>query len=351
MRNPFSQYALAAAAALLATCVLAAAPKKVLVLTQSKGFVHSVVKRPSPDELCLVEKTMIEIAGESGVFVTENSQDAIASLTKENLKQYDALFFYTTGTLLPAGEPREALLDFVKSGKGFIGVHSSSDTFADFKGYVDMINGNFGGHPWGSGTMVTYTNHEPKNAITAMYGDEFSFKEETYQYKPGSYNPDSVRVLISLNMTKTEPKMPWHVPVCWVREFGDGRLFYTNFGHNESTWKDAKFHAHLIAGIRWALKLDQGPATPNPEVQAVETIKSFAVTVASLVGQPSATLSEKLVAKAGKDAKVRQSLVAAIGEFRKLPTPDPKKATPEDVDKAQAARSAAASKIVADAGI
>ena len=46
--------------------------------------------------------------------------DAIAVLTKENLAKYDALFFYTTGSLLPAGEPREALLDFVKQGKGFI---------------------------------------------------------------------------------------------------------------------------------------------------------------------------------------------------------------------------------------
>ena len=72
-------------------------------------------------------------------------------------------------------------------------------------------------------------------------------------------------------MDKCNPKMPWHVPVCWVREYEKGRLFYTNLGHNEKTWEDATFKAHLLAGIRWALKLEQGSATPNPEVGPPKT--------------------------------------------------------------------------------
>ena len=51
---------------LLATLVLAsasaeAAAKKILVITQSKGFQHNPVKRPAPDQLCLVEQQMKEL--------------------------------------------------------------------------------------------------------------------------------------------------------------------------------------------------------------------------------------------------------------------------------------------------
>jgi hypothetical protein len=77
----------------------------------------------------VVEKTLAKIGDASGVFTTVNSQDAIKSITRENLKQYDGIFFYTTGVLLPAGDPREALMEFIKSGKAFVGTHSAGDTF------------------------------------------------------------------------------------------------------------------------------------------------------------------------------------------------------------------------------
>ena len=89
----------------LASVTVTAAPKKLLVVTQSKGFQHGPVKRPMPDQPCLVEQQLKELGEKSGVFTADFSQDAIAVLTKENLAKYDAVFFYTTGTLLPAGEP------------------------------------------------------------------------------------------------------------------------------------------------------------------------------------------------------------------------------------------------------
>ena len=82
-----------------------------------------------------------------------NSQNAIESITRENLKQFDGMFFYMTGMLLPAGYPRDALMEFIQSGKGFVGAHSATDTFKKYDNYVKMINGTFAGHPWtASGT-------------------------------------------------------------------------------------------------------------------------------------------------------------------------------------------------------
>ena len=329
---------LAFLAVLLALALPAvAAPKKILVITQSKGFRHGPVTRSAPDQLCLVEKTMQELGAKSGVFETVNSQDAIAVLTAENLKQFDAIFFYTTGSLLPAGEPREALLNFVKSGKGFIGTHSATDTFGDFKGYVDFINGNFNGHPWGSGGTYGFINHEPGHPAVKMYPAEFPWKDEIYQYK--GYDPKSVRVLISLDMAKSNPKKPYHVPVCWVREYGTGRLFYTNFGHNEATWKDDNFHAHLLAGIQWATKLIEATATPNPDVQLVEHNKSIVAFAASLAGKDAAPFAAKAKSDAAWLAEVTAA-ADAVGKAQdavgRVQNPDPKKVKPEELEAAKA---------------
>ena len=331
----------ALAALVFTTAPAGAAAKKLLVVTQSKSFQHGVVKRPAPDQLCLVEQQVKELGEKSGVFTADFSQDAIAVLTKANLAKYDALFFYTTGSLLPAGEPREALLDFVKQGKGFIGTHSATDTFKDFKGYTSFINGSFAGHPWGSGTAATFVNHEPTHPTVAMLGKEFTWKDEIYQYN--DYDQKSVRVLYSLDMAKTNPKRPYLVPVCWVREYGAGRLFYTNLGHNDATWKDAKFHEHLLAGIKWATRLIDGPATPNPEVQQTQHNLSIVAYAASLAGKDAAAYT----AKASSTPAWLTELTAAANAVSKaqdavngVRDPDPKKTKPEELDAQRAAAKA-----------
>lgn len=326
-----------AAALALATASAEAAAKRLLVITQSKGFTHSPVKRPAPDQLCLVEQQLKELGEKSGVFITENSQDALVALTKENLAKFDGVFFYTTGILVPAGGPREALTDFVKSGKAFMGTHSATDTFHGgkdaFTDYVQMINGSFAGHPWGSGTLCTFANHEPKHPVVAMFGSEFQWKDEIYQYN--NYDPKAVRVLFSLDMAKTNPKRPYLVPVCWVREFGTGRLFYTNLGHNEATWKDATFHEHLLAGFKWAFKLIDGPATPNPDVQAAHHSHSIVAFAAGLAGKDATPYLAKAksnpawltaVTAAASAASKAQDAVSGVRD------PDAKKTKPEELE-------------------
>jgi len=339
MKNSARLPFLVALASVALTLHAEAAAKKMLVITQSKGFTHNPVKRPAPDQLCLVEQTLNDIGRKSGLFETVNSQDSIAALTRENLAQFDAVFFYTTGVLLPAGDPREALTDFVKSGRAFLGAHSATDTFhggGGFPGYVQMINGSFAGHPWNAGNTCSFVNHEPSHPTVKMFPAEFQWKDEIYQYN--NYDPKTVRVLLSLDMSKTSPKMPYHVPVCWVREFGSGRLFYTNLGHNDATWKDATFHEHLLAGFRWATKLDNGPATPNPDVQAAEYVKGVAVVAAGAAKKDWQPIAAK-AAKKSADAAWFAKLVADVEAWRKAPTPDAKKASPEEVQSAAAKKS------------
>ena len=278
------------------------APKKILVITQSAGFRHQPVNRAGKDT-CQVERVLTEIGKQSGVFTTVNSQNAIESITRENLKQFDGIFFYTTGMLLPAGDPRDALMEFIQSGKGFVGAHSAADTFKKYDGYVKMINGTFAGHPWNAGGTNGFLNHEPSHPTVAMLGKEFMWKDEIYQYN--NFDPKAVRVLFSLNMAKSKPQMPYHVPVCWVRSFGKGRVFFTNLGHNGSTWENETFHKHLIEGFKWSLKLTDGPSEPNPELQVQESIKAFALFASQKLQLNESELVKKMKAKADDDQFIK----------------------------------------------
>lgn len=292
-------------AALFVPCAFAAPQEKkkfkVLMVTQSKGFVHGSVKRKG-DALAPSEVSVTEVGRDSGLFDVECTQDA-SVITPEKLKGVDLVFFYTTGALPITPENFTAFLEWLREGKAFVGTHSATDTFGGFKPYYELINGTFDGHPWGAGETVTVANHEPDHVVAKMWGPEFQIKDEIYQYK--NYDPKAVRVIYSLNMAKCKTKAPYLVPLCWVREVGKGRLFYTNLGHNEGTWQNPKFKEHLLAGIRWALKLEDGPAEPNPEIQAVEQVRSFLAVAGPEAGKSSGGLIEAL----GKGDKAR------LGEF------------------------------------
>ena len=50
----------------------------------------------------------------------------------------------------------------------------------------------------------------------------------------------------------------------WVRRYGKGRVFYTNLGHVKENWDDPKFQQMFVEGIKWAMGLVEGDATPRP---------------------------------------------------------------------------------------
>lgn len=103
-------------------------PRKVLVLARAAGFVHSSIP--------LAAKTIEALGTKTGAWTTTISYDA-ADITTENLKQYDAIFLASTtgaflddpGDAMVTAARRQALLDFVRGGKGLAGIHAASDSY------------------------------------------------------------------------------------------------------------------------------------------------------------------------------------------------------------------------------
>ncbi len=251
----------------------------------------------------------------------------------EALRDFDGVIFLSTTGDLPVPD-LTGFLDWVKSGKAFIGFHAATDTFKNSDAYCDMIGGHFAGHPWGAGGEHAFVVHEPGHRVTAMFPERFRWQDEIYQYDL-RYKPENLRVLLSLDMQASSPKEPWHVPVAWVRDYGKGRVFSTNFGHNDATWHNPMFQKHMLEGIAWAVGRFDAPAAPNPDLQAAEYLRSVVAAATAATGNdPDAdALRAKADAKIAKDAAWATGLRPMLLELRSL--------KPED-------RAAAYAKVIAE---
>jgi type 1 glutamine amidotransferase len=222
------------------------------------------------DTLAPAEVAMIQLGQQTGLFKVDCTQDVESDFTKDNLQNYDIVMFYTTGVLPIA----EADLDYFfgtwlkQKGHGVIGFHSATDTFKEYEPFWDMIGGSFNGHPWGSGTTVTIAVHEPEHPLMKPFGEEFVIKDEIYQYR--HWQPEKVRVLMSLDMSKCKPSKPYHVPVAWVKQYGEGLIYYNNLGHNNQSWTNQAYLDSIAIAVEWIKGEVAAETAPNPELSAAQ---------------------------------------------------------------------------------
>lgn len=235
--------------------------KKLLVITESKGFVHGVVNRQKKD-LALAEEVIIDLGKKSGAFTAVCSQDSRKEITAENLKNFDAVFFYTSGHLPLSDVQKSDLLAFVRSGKGFGGSHSASDTFYKWTEYGELIGGYFDGHPWHQKVKIIV--EDAKHPATRHLAPSFEIVDEIYQFRT-PYSRDKLRILMRLDMTNLKPgRRPDNDnALAWVRRFGQGRIFYTALGHRDDVWRDPRFQQHLLGGLRYILGLEEAEDAPS----------------------------------------------------------------------------------------
>jgi len=220
---------------------------KVLYLTQSAGFKHAV--------LPLSEQKLAEMGLAAKAFETTVSQDAATAITAANLANYDAVVFFTTGELPMHDEQKTALLEFVRGGKGFVGVHSATDTFYKWAEYGQMIGGYFNDHPWHQEVQIKV--EDARHPATAHLPPTFMLNDEIYQFR--DWSRSDVHVLLSLDVTSVDVTKPnvkrpdKDFAIAWTRPFGKGRVFYTALGHEPALWSDERFQRHLVGGITWAM--------------------------------------------------------------------------------------------------
>src|SRR5688500_3323319 len=293
--------------------VRAADKKKLILITQSVGFDHDVVKEKD-GKPSIVHQTFKDLAAKTGLFELEHSRDA-SMLTQDKLKSSDIVVFYTTSTHekhLPM-DP-EHLAAWVKGGGKFLGIHPATDTFHGVPVYTKLINGEFQAHPWNQDTTVTIKVLDPEHAAAKPWndaGEGLTFKEEIYQLK--NFDPANVHVILGLDMEKTALKKPQFIPIAYCKEEGSGRVFYTSLGHRADVWSNPRYQDHLVAALKWLTGEASGDSKPNPEISQRED------TTAKQVAPPEKPKEPKKSAELLKPTEPEKKATAAA-DAPKLPT-------------------------------
>ena len=176
------------------------------------------------------------------------SEDVANSLTKQRLNEFDGLLIYANIDAI-GKEQEKAMLDYVASGKGIIPLHCASFCFRNSEAYVALVGAQFKEH---GGQRFTTRIVEPKHPIMQGFGG-FESWDETYIHH--MHNTKDRIVLEERRQGKlaegTQAE-PW----TWVRTHGEGRVFYTAWGHNMDTWGNEGFQNLVARGITWACKRD-----------------------------------------------------------------------------------------------
>ena len=262
------------------------ARKRVLVLTHNAFYKH--------DMLETLERTVAELGERGGFEVTslegyKQDQDNLdlSMISAAYLSRFDGLLLATNGELPLDDGQRQALVEFVRNGKGLVAVHNAPVTLYTYPSFGEMVGGYF----WKTFNALAQDQRrivlnveDRTHPATRMLEPSWELLDEYYQMAPEAWDAgrpdlyvgptghgapigfsrDRVQVLISLdtNATDMSGRPPeWErggdYPQAWYQQFGQGRSLYTSLGHRDELWTgNALFRAHIRGAIRWSLGLE-----------------------------------------------------------------------------------------------
>ncbi len=218
---------------------------RVLYFTHSAGYRHEVIPA--------YRQILKQIGYTSPRFEVVTSED-VAVFSAQNLPQYSAIMFFTTGELPMNDAQKQALTDFVRGGGGFLGVHSATDTFYEWPEYGKLIGGYFDQHPWHQAVRVDVADRS--DPLVAFIGPSMALTDEIYQIRDFDVGGSHVLLRLdpaSVDLTRENVhRHPYGWPLAWTRAYGNGRVFYTALGHEEAVWRDTRYQAMLHNAVLWA---------------------------------------------------------------------------------------------------
>ena len=266
-------------------------PRKVLFFSKSSNFEHSVIKRVN-GQPSVVEKTLSELGPKHKLEFTYSKDGSL--FNPDYLAQFDAYMFYTSGDLTAAGkdgnppmsqEGKKALLDAIANGKGFVGVHSATDTFhtcetADTNTnrprtwryrnlgdkadpYTRMIGAEFIIHSVQQKATMRVVDNQFQGF--QKLGERFELMDEWYSLTDFSKDLHVLLVQETKGMTGIPYRRPPY-PATWARMHEKGRVVYTSIGHRDDIWVNPLFQGILLGALAWTTRaIDVADVSPNIE--------------------------------------------------------------------------------------
>lgn len=211
----------------------------VLIFSKTSGFHHESI----PAGI-----RAIRALGQAHGFQVDTTTNA-QLFTAASLGRYQAVVFLSTTQDVLNEEQQRAFEQYIRGGRGFVGIHAATDTEYDWPWYGQLVGAYFNGHP----AVQLATVSVPGNAHPATTGLPARWQRTDEWYNFRNINPN-LTVLATLDESTYSggTNGPDH-PIAWYHEFDGGRAFYTAGGHTNESFDEPLFRQHLLGGIQYAL--------------------------------------------------------------------------------------------------
>lgn len=218
----------------------------VLVFSKTAGYRHQSIEAG--------KEAILKIGNQSN-YTVDTSEDA-SLFTEKNLKKYDAVVFLNTTQDILNDDQQVAFENFIRSGKGFVGIHAAADTEYDWPWYGKLVGAYFNGHPNDPNVREAVVKRvNKKHGSTKMLPRKWRRSDEWYNYK--NINPD-INVLLNLDESSYEGGTNGkNHPIAWYHEYDGGRAWFTGGGHTNESFSEPLFLRHLVGGLKYAIGEEQ----------------------------------------------------------------------------------------------
>jgi len=256
------------------------AKRTVMVFSVATGYKHAVIPHA---------KEVLKVLGDKSGAFTPTFTDDIEMFAPDKIKAFDAVILNSTCSRNPlrnlfvdilsgkgvakdqverfkaltpeqikarAAELEKSLLDYVASGKGFMGIHGSIVTFNTSDAFGEAIGAHFDYHP--RAQELALSPAEPGHPLLKAFGGEkFIHTDECYMMKGKAYAKTNFRPMLTIKGSEVQGtrkgKADEIIYASWIKKHGKGRVFYCSPSHFPDSYHSAVLLQYYLDGIQYVL--------------------------------------------------------------------------------------------------
>ena len=225
------------------------APAKVLVFSKTDGFRHNSISNGIK---------MISELGQSENWVMTATENA-ELFTYEFLSLFDVVVFLNPTKNVFDDKQQKAFERFIKTGKGFVGIHAATDCEYDWHWYGGLTGAYFKIHPPAQEGTVIFEDYDHPAMVAFWNMKTYTTYDEWYSFTENPRGKVHVLARLDENSIKKSPNNDWKMgdhPIIWYHEYEGSRSFYTVFGHTPESFDDENVRQHIAGAINWAARRD-----------------------------------------------------------------------------------------------
>lgn len=231
-------------------------PLRVLIFSRTTGYYHQTIDT--------VEDALVKWGAGHNWTVTKTRDTVL--FTDDGLMNFDVVVWNNNCAPSPILPPSglAAFERYIRNGGGYAGIHGAAYCYftPTWTFYVDSLVGarevNTGPCHLEGLCTLSVTMNDP---TTVMFPPKYTLFDEYYSLTDDitkrvfPVRADSFQVLVVAKKMDVDVTCDYRTgnhPVSWRHTFHAGRAFYTEVGHEATTFRDSVFIRHLAAGILWA---------------------------------------------------------------------------------------------------